>query len=125
MIKIALEKGEKVYIQRESMIYHSTGISLNTRVNGHGQGLGKLMGTVGRSLTSGESVWITEAVSDNDQGELALAPNTPGEVLPLDLDPAQYRINDGHFLAMDGKAGYSMEKQYVGKTLFSGTGGFL
>lgn len=107
------------------MIYHSTGISLNTRVNGHGQGLGKLMGTVGCSLTSGESVWITEAVSDNDQGELALAPNTPGEVLPLDLDPAQYRINDGHFLAMDGKAGYSMEKQYVGKTLFSGTGGFL
>ena len=46
------------------------------------------MGTVGCSLTSGESVWITEAVSDNDQGELALAPNTPGEVLPLDLDPA-------------------------------------
>lgn len=125
LVEIALEEGEKAYIQRGSMVYHSKQISLNTKVNGKGHGLGKLMGAVGRSLTSGESFWITEAESSNDSGTLALAPNTPGEVIALELGNEQYCINDGHFLAMDGSASYSMKKQSVGKALFSGTGGFF
>lgn len=124
LINIELEAGEKVYIERGCMIYHSTGIKLNTKVNGKGSGFGKLMRAVGRSVTSGESVWITEAEAKDMDGNLAIAPSMPGEVLSLNLGEKQYRINDGKFLAMDTSASYSMEKQSVGKAVFSGTGGF-
>ena len=125
LVDIELEPGEKVFIQRGSMVYHSTSIKLNTKVNGTGSGIGKLIRAVGRSITSGESFWITEAQASRTTGKLAIAPALPGEVLPLKLGKEQYRINDGKFLAMDGSAGYSMKKQSVGRAIFSGTGGFF
>ena len=99
LVDIELEPGEKVFIQRGSMVYHSTSIKLNTKVNGTGSGIGKLI--------------------------RAVAPALRGEVLPLKLGKEQYRINDGKFLAMDGSASYSMKKQSVGRAIFSGTGGFF
>lgn len=125
LVDIEFEPGEKVFIQRGSMVYHSTSIKLNTKVNGTGSGIGKLICAVGRSITSGESFWITEAQASRTTGKLAIAPALPGEVLPLKLGKEQYRINDGKFLAMDGSASYSMKKQSVGRAIFSGTGGFF
>ena len=125
LVDIELEPGEKVFIQRGSMVYHSTSIKLNTKVNGTGSGIGKLIRAGGRSITSGESFWITEAQASRTTGKLAIAPALPGEVLPLKLGKEQYRINDGKFLAMDGSASYSMKKQSVGRAIFSGTGGFF
>ncbi|MCT3602375.1 TIGR00266 family protein [Lactobacillus acidophilus] len=125
LVDIELEPGEKVFIQRGSMVYHSTSIKLNTKVNGTGSGIGKLIRAVGRSITSGESFWITEVQASRTTGKLAVAPALPGEVLPLKLGKEQYRINDGKFLAMDGSASYSMKKQSVGRAIFSGTGGFF
>lgn len=125
LVDIELEPGEKVFIQRGSMVYHSTSIKLNTKVNGTGSGIGKLIRAVGRSITSGESFWITEAQASRTTGKLAIAPALPGEVLPLKLGKEQYRINDGKFLAMDGSARLFYEKQSVGRAIFSGTGGFF
>lgn len=125
LVDIELEPGEKVFIQRGSMVYHSTSIKLNTKVNGTGSGIGKLIRAVGRSITSEESFWITEAQASRTTGKLAIAPALPSEVLPLKLGKEQYRINDGKFLAMDGSASYSMKKQSVGRAIFSGTGGFF
>lgn len=122
LVDLELEAGERVYIERGSMVYHSHSISLNTRVNGSGSGIGKLVRAVGRSMTSGESVWITEAEAKKETGHLAIAPALPGEILPLTLGNKQYRINDGKFLAMDGSANYSMKKQSLGRALLSGTG---
>lgn len=76
-------------------------------------------------MTFGESVFITKAVSSNDNGIIALAPSTPGQVMPLDLGAKQYRLNDGAFLALDGSAQYTMERQSVGKAFFGGQGGLF
>ena len=46
LVDIELEPGEKVFIQRGSMVYHSTSIKLNTKVNGTGSGIGKLIRAV-------------------------------------------------------------------------------
>ncbi len=43
LVEIALEAGESVYIQSGSMVYHSPAITLNTRLNSKGSGLGKLV----------------------------------------------------------------------------------
>ena len=125
LVDIELEPSEKVYIERGSMVYHSPSINLNSKMNGSGSGIGKFVRAMGRSMSSGESFWITEATAKKELGHLAIAPSLPGEILPLNLGDNQYRINDGKFLAMDGSASYSMKKQSLGRALFSGTGGLF
>ena len=124
-VEIALDKGEKAYIQRGGMVYHSPSVKLSTKLNAKESGLGKLIKAVSRSMVSGESTFITEASSDADGGVLALAPNVPGQVMPLYLGEHQYRLNDGAFLALDGSAFYTMERQSIGRALFGGQGGFF
>ena len=124
-VEIALDKGEKAYIQRGGMVYHSPSVKLNTKLNAKGSGLGKLVKAVGRSMVSGESTFITEATSEVDGGVLALAPNVPGQVMALEIGDHQYRLNDGAFLALDGSAFYTMERQAFGRALFGGQGGFF
>ena len=125
LVEISLEAGETAYIQQGSMVYHTPSVTLNTRLNGRGSGLGKLMGAIGRSFTSGESMFITQAISNADDGKLALAPSMPGQVIALDLGTKQYRLNDGAFLALDGSAQYKMERQSVGRAFFGGQGGLF
>lgn len=126
LVEIALELGESAYIQQGSMVYHTPSVSLNTKLNARsGSGLGKLVGALGRSVVSGESMFITQAISSSDKGKLALAPSMPGQVIALELGAHQYRLNDGAFLALDGSAQYKMERQSVGRALFGGQGGFF
>ena len=124
-VEIALDKGEKAYIQRGGMVYHSPSVKLNTKLNAKGSGLGKLVKAVGRSMVSGESTFITEATSEVDGGVIALAPNVPGQVMALEIGDHQYRLNDGALLALDGSAFYTMERQSFGRALFGGQGGFF
>ena len=125
LIELSLNQGETVFIQRGSMVYHTPNVTLNTQLNASGSGLGRFVKAVGRSMVSGESTFITQAVAQSDNGYLALAPDAPGQVIPLQLGEKQYRLNDGAFLALDGTAYYTMERQSVGKALFGGQGGFF
>lgn len=123
LININLLAGHSVYIQPGSMVYHDTGIELSAHLNGRGRGAFKLFSALGRSLTSGESSLITQAIARSN-GTIALAPEVPGDIKELKLGQYQYKINDGKFLAMDGNCSYKMERQAVGHALFSGNGGF-
>lgn len=125
LVEISLEAGESAFIQQGSMVYHTPSVTLNTTLNGRGSGFGKLMGAIGRSMTSGESMFVTQALSNADDGKLALAPSMPGQVIALELGAKQYRLNDGAFLALDGSAQYKMERQSVGRAFFGGQGGFF
>lgn len=126
LVEITLEKGEKVFIQQGSMVYHTPSVVLNTQLNARkGSGVGKLVGALGRSVVSGESMFITQASSNDDDGLLALAPSMPGQVIALELGEKQYRLNDGAFLALDGSAQYKMERQSLGRAIFGGQGGLF
>lgn len=126
LVEIALEAGESAYIQRGSMVYHTSSVTLNTRLNARGDsGFGKVFGAIGRAMTSGESMFITQAISSAADGKLALAPSVPGQVIALKIGDKQYRLNDGAFLALDGSAQYKMERQSVGRAFFGGQGGLF
>ena len=125
LVELSLNQGETVYIQRGSMVYHTPNVSLNNQLNASGSGLGRFVKAVGRSMVAGESTFITQAVAESDNGNLALAPDTPGQVIALELGEKQYRLNDGAFLALDGTAFYTMERQSIGKALFGGQGGLF
>ena len=125
LVELSLNQGETVFIQRGSMVYHTPNVTLNTQLNASGSGLGRFVKAVGRSMVSGDSTFMTPAVAQSDNGYLALAPDAPGQVIPLQLGEKQYRLNDGAFLALDGTAYYTMERQSVGKALFGGQGGLF
>lgn len=123
--RILLPKGEKAFIQSGSMIYKNK-VQLETRLNASGSGLTKFIKAVGRSITSGENVFITEVVSLANDGFVTIAPEVPGQIIVLDLDEThQYRLKDKAFLALLGNATYVMKSQKISQALFSGTGGLF
>lgn len=85
LVEIELEAGESVFLQQGSMVYHTPSVGLTTSLNSRGSGLGKLVGAIGRSMVSGESMFVTKALANDEHGKLALAPSMPGQVMALDL----------------------------------------
>ncbi len=125
LAEITLSRGEEVQIERGCMAYHMGGVELTGKMNSSSGGFGGLLKAVGRSVTSGESIFITRAKGLNDGAILAVAPAVPGMIRELKLGAEQWRIRDAAFLACDGECSYEMKRQSFGKALFGGTGGFF
>ncbi|MDR1692990.1 MAG: TIGR00266 family protein [Oscillospiraceae bacterium] len=125
LAEITLSRGEEIQIERGCMAYHTGGVELEGKMNSGGGGLGGFVRAVGRSMTSGESFFITRAKGINDGAKIAIAPAVPGAIRELTLGAEQWRIRDSSFLACDGGVSYEMKRQSIGKALFGGTGGFF
>lgn len=125
IVQIALENQERVKVERGSMVYISN-VSLEGKMNSSKKGLGGVLGAIGRSMTSGESMFITMATGTSDQGVIGIAPPIPGKIRALKVGGStQYRLNTGAFLACDQNVEYLMKKQDLGKAIFAGTGGLF
>ena len=125
LIQIRLREDETVRIERGCMAYMSD-VRLEGKMNSAKKGIGGMFSAIGRSLTGGESMFITEASGTSDQGCLGIAPAVPGKIVCLNVDDArQYRLNTGAFLACDHSVQYVMRRQDIGKAFFGGTGGLF
>jgi len=126
LVEVALQQGEQIRLERGAMVYHNGDVNLEGQMNSNGSsGLGGMMKAIGRSMVSGESMFITTATGTRKDAKLAIAPGTPGSIRELVLGNTQWRINDGAFLACDTSVTYNIKKQSVGKALFAGTGGLF
>ena len=125
LVQIALGNQETVKVERGSIVYISN-VSLEGKMNSSKKGIGGVLGAIGRSMTSGESMFITMATGTSDQGVIGIAPPIPGKIHELKVGgPTQYRLNTGAFLACDQSVEYLMKKQDLGKAIFAGTGGLF
>lgn len=125
LVHISLANNEIIRIERGSMVY-KTDVDLTGKVNKRGSGLSGMMSAIGRSMTSGESFFITEARGLTDQAVLGIAPSLPGSIQALEIGgDRQYRLNTGAFLACDSSVNYAMKKQSLKNALFGGTGGLF
>lgn len=125
LVKITLDKGSKVKIERGSMVYKRD-VELNGKLNSNSKGLGGLMGAIGRSITSGESMFITEAIGQTNDSEIGISPSNIGKIEKLVVGKGvQYRLNTGAYLASDENVSYNMVRQNISKAFFSGTGGLF
>ena len=123
--RLALSRGESVKIENGSMVY-SRGVEISGGLNSKKKGLGGVLGAIGRSITSGESMFITTATGAVDDGEIAIAPPIPGKIISLQVGgQQQYRLNTGAFLACDETLDYTMVNQGLGRAVFGGTGGLF
>ena len=122
---IYMGRGEVVNIERGAMAYYRD-VTIKGRMNSNNRsGLGGLMSALGRSITSGESMFITEATATSNDAELAVAPSNIGKIEKLVIGADQYRLNTGAYLASDASVHYNMVRQDIGKAIFAGTGGLF
>lgn len=124
--QLTLAADESVKIESGSMVY-SRGVEISGGLNARNKGgIGGVLSAIGRSLTSGESMFITTATGYVDNGEIAIAPPIPGKIVGIQVDAQhQYRLNTGAFLACDTTVDYAMRSQGIGKAIHGGTGGLF
>jgi len=126
IVRVRLSQGEEIRIENGAMVYHNGRVRLDGKMNSGGEGgLGGALKALGRSMVSGESFFITNAVGLSDGAEIALAPGSVGQIMELNVGEKQYRLNDKAFLASDSTVGYNMISQGLGKAVFGGTGGLF
>ena len=100
IVEINLQNNETVKIERGSMAYMSN-VVIEGKMNSNKKGIGGVLGALGRSITSGESMFITEATGTSHDGLLGIAPSIPGKIVCLEVTPAcHYYLNNGAFLAL-------------------------
>ncbi|EGG22091.1 hypothetical protein DFA_01981 [Cavenderia fasciculata] len=126
MVYIYLDPGQQCRVERGAIVYYNMGITVQGKMNAgteDGSSVGNFFKAVGRSLSSGESFWMTNVSSTAHGSMVAIAPPTSGQIIELQVSPNQtWLVNDGCFLACDPTVQYKMKKQKV-KNSFLGTGG--
>ncbi len=126
LVEVALQPGEEIRIERGAMAYHNGGVKLEGKMNSNGAGgAGGVLKALGRSMVSGESLFITSVIGQTPNGKIGIAPSVPGTIKELPIGVEQWRINDSAFFACDATVGYNMKRQSLGRAVFSGTGGLF
>lgn len=125
MAQISLCQNEKIKIERGCMAFMSN-TTIEGQLNSNKKGFMGALSAIGRSMTSGESMFITQAYGQCDGAYIGIAPPIPGKITCLHLTSnQQYCLNTGAFLACEDSVNYQMVKQNIGKAFFAGTGGFF
>lgn len=89
--EIRLDGGESVKIETGAMAYMQN-IELKGRVNSRKKGIGSMLGAIGRSVTSGESLFVTHAYATGPDAFIGVAPAITGTIHRLECGECQYRI---------------------------------
>lgn len=126
LVEVTLAKGEALQLESGAMVYHNGQISLEGHMNANGKkGIGGALRALGRSVTSGESFFITTATGLADDALIAIAPGTPGAIRELAIGSEQWRLNTGAYLAAESSVQYEMVRQSISGALLGGTGGLF
>ncbi|WP_086313763.1 hypothetical protein A5821_001300 [Enterococcus sp. 7F3_DIV0205] len=126
LVEVDLKTGESIQLESGAMVYHNSEINLEGKMNSNGKsGLGGAIRALGRSMSSGESFFITKATGLTDTAKVALAPATPGAIKELQVGAEHWRLNTGAFLACDASVSYNMKRQKLSGAIFGGTGGLF
>ncbi len=125
LAQVSLSRNEVIKLEPGAMVFMQD-VELEGKTNSKSKGLGGLLKAAARSVTSGESFFMTHATGQSDQAVIGLAPGIPGKIVRLVIDSGhQYRLNTGVFLACDESVNYNMKSQDLGKAFFGGTGGLF
>ncbi len=118
---IKMNKGEKIKVERGGMIMKSPGVEIKGKMNGKG-----LLSALGRAMTSGESMFITEAECNEAEGFVVVGPHNIGKIFTLECGAKQWVLNDGAFVASQTSVDYKMNRQKnLGGALIGRTGGLF
>jgi uncharacterized protein (TIGR00266 family) len=92
-LKITLQRGESIIAEPGAMVGHSPTISVETGTSRDG-----LLSSA-KSMLGGESMFTNEFIAEDGPGTVTLAPPTPGDVMPQELENETLYSTDGAFVA--------------------------
>lgn len=119
-LEIKLTQGESLYTESGGMAWMSEGIDMQTSGRG---GLGKSLGR----MLSGESFFLTTYTCRAPQGMITFTPESPGKVIPLNLQAGNSMIaqKDAFMCAQDSVELTMHFRKKLGAGLFGGEGFIL
>ena len=119
-LEIRLNQGESIYTESGGMAWMSDGIDMKTSGRG---GIGKSLGR----MLSGESLFLTTYTCMVPQGMITFTPESPGKVIPLNLQAGQSMIaQKDAFMCAQESVDLAMHfRKKLGAGLFGGEGFIL
>lgn len=115
MAAVTLGPNEEIRVEAGSMVSMSSGITLETRMQGG------FLKSLARSVFGGESFFINTYRADSRGGQLTLAPALPGDMFVLELADEQLMVQSGSFVA--SSTGVDVDTGWGGaKTFFASEG---
>ncbi|MFC7074273.1 TIGR00266 family protein [Halovenus rubra] len=103
---VTLEPGESIIAEPGAMVGHSSTVSIETGTSRDG-----LLSSA-KSLLGGESVLANEFTAEGGQGQVTLAPPSPGDIMPHELNDETLYSTDGSFIA--GTDGIDIDSEIGG-----------
>lgn len=98
VLRVLLDREEALYAQPHAMVSMTSRIAIQAKMGAQQKQRG-LSGGI-RNLLTGESLFAAVFSAREDNQELTLAPETIGEIVPLELEPDRgYYLTRGAYLA--------------------------
>ena len=116
-LKITLSQGESFKAEAGAMVSMSPTIQLQAKSSGKG-----FFGAI-KAAAGGESLFASLYTAEDGEGELILAPATPGDIVQFDISGNTIMAQSGAYLA--GSPDLELSTQGSFKALLSGEGLFL
>lgn len=120
MAKVILKRGQSVKAESGAMVSMSPTIEVEGKLEGG------VMGALGRKFLTGESAFLQTLKAAHGDGEVLLAPATPGDLKVLDLNGSNsFFVQKEGFLAADSSLEITVASQGILKGFLSKEGIFI
>lgn len=124
LLRVELDQGESFNIERGGLMYYDS-IAVKGTLNSKKSGIGGMIGALGRKITTGESLFLTEVTGQRDGSLAVIAPPIMGNIHGLECGQRQFYLNTSAYLGSEPTVHYDVKTQSLGKALFGGTGGLF
>ncbi len=111
---VKLAPNERIRADSGSMVSHSENVEIETKAEGG------LLKSLGRSFLGGESFFQNFWKAGSQGGEVALAPDLPGDVVMIQMTGQTLMIQSGSYLASE--AGIELNSKFSSKAFKAGEG---
>lgn len=120
MARVRLKHGQTIKAESDAMVAMSPTVDVQGKLEGG------VLGALGRKFLTGESAFLQTLTASRGNGEVLLAPSTPGDVQILELTGSNFfYVQKEGFLAGDASLTIETASQGVIKGLLSGEGIFI
>lgn len=82
-LEVELARGETFNVERGGLMYYDS-VDVSGQLNSKSRGLGGMLGALGRMVTTGESLFLTEITGLRDGSIAVIAPTLMGSIHELD-----------------------------------------
>lgn len=119
-LRMELSTGEEVYAEAGAMLYFRGAIEMDSKTQGG------ILKSLGRSIFTGESLFMTTFHCTGEKGEVSFAAPVPGKIKPIELSGNEIICNKDAYLCSIGNVDVNISfTKKLGAGIFGGQGFIL